>query len=100
MMAKKKVKAPVQKNEEVTAVCEDFTHEGLGVAKVDGYPLFTPYLIPGEKAKIKVVKVNKQYGYGKLLELLTGAMTASNRHATFFTAAAAANCSILLTTRN
>lgn len=70
MMAKKKVKAPVQKNEEVTAVCEDFTHEGLGVAKVDGYPLFTPYLIPGEKAKIKVVKVNKQYGYGKLLELL------------------------------
>ena len=70
-MTKKKQKPPVKKNEEVTVTCEDLTHEGNGVAKVDNYPLFVPYLLPGEKAKVKVVKVNKNFGYGKLLKLFS-----------------------------
>lgn len=63
------VTAPVRKNEYVDVVFEDLTHDGAGVAKVDGYPLFVPNGLPGEKAKIKVVKVNKSYGYGRLIEL-------------------------------
>lgn len=61
---------PVQKNEYIEAVFEDLTHDGAGVAKVDGYPLFVPNGLPGEKAKIKVVKVNKDYGFGRLIEIL------------------------------
>jgi len=60
---------PVQKNEYIDVKFEDLTHEGNGVAKVDGYPLFVPNCLPGEKAKIKVVKVNKGYGFGRLIEL-------------------------------
>ncbi len=60
---------PVQKNDYIDVVFEDLTHDGAGVAKVDGYPLFVPNGLPGEKAKIKVVKVNKNYGYGRLMEL-------------------------------
>ncbi|GLB61084.1 23S rRNA (uracil(1939)-C(5))-methyltransferase RlmD [Cytobacillus sp. NCCP-133] len=59
---------PVQKNDFIDVVFEDLTHEGEGVAKVEGYPLFVPNGLPGEKAKIKVVKVNKSYGFGRLIE--------------------------------
>lgn len=62
--------APVKKNETVTLTFEDLTHEGSGVGKIDGYPLFVPNALPGEKATVKVVKVNKNFGFGKLLELI------------------------------
>jgi 23S rRNA (uracil1939-C5)-methyltransferase len=60
---------PVQKNEYIDVVFEDLTHDGAGVAKVDGYPLFVPNGLPGEKAKVKVIKTNKGYGFGRLIEL-------------------------------
>ena len=60
---------PVQKNESIEVVFEDLTHDGAGVAKVDGYPLFVPNGLPGEKAIIKVIKVNKGYGFGRLMEI-------------------------------
>ncbi|HJV17770.1 MAG TPA: 23S rRNA (uracil(1939)-C(5))-methyltransferase RlmD [Bacillales bacterium] len=60
---------PVQKNEYIDVVFEDLTHDGAGVAKIDGYPLFVPNGLPGEKAKVKVIKANKGYGFGRLIEL-------------------------------
>lgn len=59
---------PVNKNDYIDVEFEDLTHEGAGVAKVDGYPLFVPNALPGEKAKIKVVKANKGYGFARLIE--------------------------------
>ncbi len=41
-MAKSPGNTPVQKNEQLTITIEDMTHEGSGVGKVDGYPLFIP----------------------------------------------------------
>ncbi|WP_042141986.1 23S rRNA (uracil(1939)-C(5))-methyltransferase RlmD [Paucisalibacillus sp. EB02] len=64
-----KQSAPVKKNETVTIRFEDLTHEGNGVGKINGYPLFVPYGLPGEEATVKVVKVNKNFGFGKLLEV-------------------------------
>lgn len=45
-------------------------HDGSGVAKIDGYTLFVPFGLPGERAKAKVLKTKKNYGYGKLIELV------------------------------
>src|SRR5690625_3994615 len=64
-----KQKPPVKKNETITLSFEDLTHEGNGVGKVDGYPVFVPFGLPGEEAEVKVIKVNKRFGYGKLLDL-------------------------------
>lgn len=61
---------PVEKNQMVEVVFEDMTHDGAAVAKVDGYPLFVPNALPGERGQVKVVKVNKGYGFGRLMELL------------------------------
>ncbi|MDQ0300497.1 23S rRNA (uracil1939-C5)-methyltransferase [Salibacterium salarium] len=68
MTKKQNTDVPVQKNDIITATFEDLTHEGAGVAKVDGYALFVPYGLPGETAKIKVLKTKKGYGFGKMLE--------------------------------
>lgn len=61
---------PVQKNDYIEVDFIDLTHDGAGVAKVDGYPLFVANALPGEKAKIKVTKVNKGYGFGRLIEVI------------------------------
>lgn len=61
---------PVQKNETITATIEDLTHEGAGVAKVDGYTLFVPNSLPGETAEIKVIKTKKGYGFGRLINII------------------------------
>ncbi|UUZ97703.1 23S rRNA (uracil(1939)-C(5))-methyltransferase RlmD [Paenibacillus sp. P25] len=45
-------------------------HEGEGVGRVNGFTLFVQGALPGEKARVKVLKVKKQYGYAKLLEIV------------------------------
>ncbi|MGP6140782.1 MULTISPECIES: 23S rRNA (uracil(1939)-C(5))-methyltransferase RlmD [unclassified Jeotgalibaca] len=62
---------PVVKNDKLTVTFEDLTSEGLGVAKVDGFPLFVVDGLPGEKAQVKVTKVGKTYGYARIEERLT-----------------------------
>ena len=62
--------APVKKNDIMEVMIEDLTHEGAGVARVDGYAIFVPQALVGERVNIKVVKVNKGYGFGRLLEVI------------------------------
>lgn len=64
-----KTKPPVEKNQVIELEFTDLTHEGNGVGKIDGYPLFVPYALPGETGTVKVVKVKKNFGYGRLMEL-------------------------------
>ncbi|EJV01179.1 23S rRNA (uracil-5-)-methyltransferase RumA [Enterococcus faecalis ERV129] len=61
---------PVKKNDVIEVEIVDLTHEGLGVAKVDHYPLFIENALPGEKLEIKVLKTGKSFGYGKVLTVL------------------------------
>ncbi|WXB94814.1 23S rRNA (uracil(1939)-C(5))-methyltransferase RlmD [Bacillus sp. FJAT-52991] len=64
-----KIQAPVQKNEIIDVVFEDLTHDGQAVAKIEGYPLFVAGALPGEKGSIQATKLNKGYGFGRLIEL-------------------------------
>ncbi|ADC50039.1 RNA methyltransferase, TrmA family [Alkalihalophilus pseudofirmus OF4] len=65
-----KQQAPVDKNQIIEVQIEDLTHDGAGVAKVDGYALFIPKALPGEKIKAKVVKVKKGYGFARVMETI------------------------------
>lgn len=60
----------MKKNDKITATCVSYTFEGLGVVKVDNYPLFVKDLLVGEKALIVVTKCLKNYGFGKVLEII------------------------------
>ena len=64
-----KIQAPVHKNQTIEVTFEDLTHDGNAVAKVEGYPLFVAGALPGEKGRIQVTKVNKGYGFGRVIEL-------------------------------
>ena len=51
----------MKKNEEYIVTCIDDTDLNSGVVKIDDMVVFVPNLLIGEKAKIKIVKVNKKY---------------------------------------
>lgn len=59
----------IEKNQEYETYIVDMGIDGEGIAKIDGYTTFVKGALKGEKAKIKMVKVNKDYGFGKLLEI-------------------------------
>lgn len=60
----------IQKNENFEVDILDNGIDGEGIAKIDGYTTFIKGALKGEKAKIKIVKANKDYGFGKLLEIV------------------------------
>ena len=60
----------VEKNNEYILDIISVGYEGEGIAKIDGYPIFIEGAILGEKVKVLIVKVKKNYAYGKLLEVI------------------------------
>lgn len=60
----------VNQNDRLTVYVEDLTHDGSGVAKVEGYPLFIPGALPGEEVEVHVGKTLKNYGFARLLEVI------------------------------
>ncbi|GCF94507.1 23S rRNA (uracil-5-)-methyltransferase RumA [Enterococcus florum] len=61
----------VEKNQEYTVMIDDLTHEGLGVAHIDRFPIFIENALPEEKVDIVVVKTGKKFAYGKVLNRVT-----------------------------
>ena len=68
---KQKEKNMLKKNDIVEVEIVDLTHEGAGVAKVDGLVFFVENALPTEKILMRVLKVNKKIGYGKVEQYLT-----------------------------
>lgn len=60
------------KNEAVELEVIGLTHDGDGVGKTaDAFTFFVPGALPGEKISAKVLKVKKQYGFAKLMDIRT-----------------------------
>ena len=60
----------VQKNQKLVVEIVDLSSEGAGVAKVDGYPIFVKDTLVGEKVEILVLRANKNYGFGKAINII------------------------------
>ena len=61
----------IKKNEIYTMTIEDIGAEGEGIGKVDGFTLFVKDALIGDKIEVKVIKVKKNYGYGRLMRIIT-----------------------------
>ena len=61
----------MQKNELVKVKIEDIGVGGEGIGKVDGYTLFIKDTIMGDVVEAKVMKAKKNYGYARLMNVLT-----------------------------
>lgn len=59
---------PVQKNEYYDVKVESLTHDGLGVARVDGFPVFVANALVGEEINMKVTLVKKTYAFGRAVD--------------------------------
>lgn len=60
----------LRKNDIVDVEIQDLTHEGLGVAKYDGLVFFVENALPGEKIQMRVLKITKKIGFGKVENFL------------------------------
>ena len=58
------------KNEIFDVIIDNFSSDGDGVARIDGQVVFVKNAIPGEKCRIKILKVGKSAAYGKIEEIL------------------------------
>lgn len=61
----------IKKNNDYEIVIEDLTMSGEGVGRIDGYALFVKDTIPGDVVIAKAIKLKKNYGYGRLMKVLT-----------------------------
>lgn len=60
----------LEKNQFITAEITGITSEGNGVCRADGMAVFVPDTATGDTAKIKIVKVLKNYAYGIVDEII------------------------------
>ena len=65
----------IEKNKEYTVNIIDNGFEGEGIAKIDGFTVFVPGAIKGEKIKILIVKVLSSHAFGKILEIIEPSKT-------------------------
>ena len=54
-------------------VCEiiDITNLGFGVAKISGEVVFVSGTVPGDVARVKIIKSEKSYSVGRAEEIIT-----------------------------
>ncbi|EHI74262.1 RNA methyltransferase [Streptococcus criceti] len=56
----------LNKNDVIDVEIVDLTHQGQGLAKVDGLVFFVDNALPGEKIRMRILKIKKKIGYGKV----------------------------------
>lgn len=61
----------MQKNEIARVTIEDIGVNGEGIGKVNGYTLFIKDAVIGDVVEAKVIKAKKNYGYARLMKILT-----------------------------
>ncbi|MBO5059915.1 MAG: 23S rRNA (uracil(1939)-C(5))-methyltransferase RlmD [Clostridia bacterium] len=62
---------PVKKNHEYTVEIETLSSEGSGIARVEGYTLFVAGALAGDTARVLCTKLNKNYGFARLVKLIS-----------------------------
>ncbi len=58
------------RGDELTVTVASLAHGGAGVARHDGYVLFVPDTVPGDRVRVQVGKAKRAYGEARMIELL------------------------------
>ena len=59
----------IEKNQEYTGIVERFGGNGEGIIKNGDFVVMVPFCIPTEKVRYKILKVQKNYAFGKVVEV-------------------------------
>ena len=60
----------MKKDDIVQLNIEDMSAEGNGIGKLDGFALFVKDAVIGDVIEAKIMKMNKNYGYARLMKIL------------------------------
>ena len=60
----------INKNEEYIVDIIDNGFSGEGIAKIDGFTVFVPNTLKGEKVKVKILKVVSSHAFAKVVEII------------------------------
>lgn len=69
-MKKNKRIYPVKEQNSYEVEITDLSHQGLGVARVDGYPIFIENALPGETVEVYITHVGRRMGHGYTTEII------------------------------
>ncbi|WP_294181063.1 23S rRNA (uracil(1939)-C(5))-methyltransferase RlmD [uncultured Clostridium sp.] len=64
------MKEKIMKNLKYILRISGIGYRGEGVGRIDGFTFFIPGALQGEKVIVKAVKVNKNFAFGKLLDVV------------------------------
>ena len=65
------MKSEFKKDDCVTLHIEDIGTGGEGIGKADGFTFFVKDAIVGDVIEAKIMKLKKNYGYARLMKVLT-----------------------------
>lgn len=69
-MARRRLRRPKLPTGDFEATIENLSHEGKGIARVEGKTTFIHGALPGEKVRFKYTNRNKRYDEGVCIELI------------------------------
>ena len=61
----------IDRNDELTLMIDGLGSEGQGIGRHEGFAVFVPYALPGERVRAHVIKPGKSFAVAKLAEILT-----------------------------
>jgi 23S rRNA (uracil1939-C5)-methyltransferase len=67
---------PVKIGKLYDVLIEDLSHDGLGLARIDGFLVFVKDALPGERVVARITGAKKNYGYAEAIDKMK---TAANR---------------------
>lgn len=65
---------PIKKGNIYHLSIEDLSHDGLGLARIDGFLVFIKDALPGESIMARITDVKKNYGYAQAIEQIKTAV--------------------------
>ncbi|MGF7060235.1 23S rRNA (uracil(1939)-C(5))-methyltransferase RlmD [Brassicibacter mesophilus] len=65
---------PVNRNDIVEVEIIDISHEGTGVAKIDGFTVFVEGGLLGDTGKARIIDIKKNFALGKMIEITNPSM--------------------------
>lgn len=61
---------PIKKNETYEMLIEDLGSNGEGIGRIEGFTVFVEGALIGEEVSVLIMKLKKQFAFGKLIEIL------------------------------
>ena len=72
---------PLAAGSQLTVAIRDIAFGGEGVARLDDFVIFVPFVLTGEEARVEIIEVKRKFARARLLEVLKASADRVQSHA-------------------